>query len=78
MKVSMAEINKRANLIINQVSESGEIATIMKHGKPIAEIRPIPSQDVREDALAYLIALEPVKVEQPVEKAIKAGRKRGI
>jgi antitoxin (DNA-binding transcriptional repressor) of toxin-antitoxin stability system len=78
MKVSMAEINKRANLIINQVSESGEVATIMKHGKPIAEIRPIPSQGVREDALAYLTALEPVKVEQPVEKVIKAGRRRGI
>ena len=78
MKVSMAEINKRANLIINQVAESGEVATIMKHGKPIAEIRPIPSKDAREDALAYLIALEPVKVEQSVEKVIKAGRKRGI
>ncbi len=74
----MAEINKRANLIINQVSESGEVATIMKHGKPIAEIRPIPSQGVREDALAYLTALEPVKVEQPVEKVIKEGRRRGI
>jgi antitoxin (DNA-binding transcriptional repressor) of toxin-antitoxin stability system len=78
MKVSMAEINKRANLIINQVAESGEVAIIMKHGKPIAEIRPILSKDVREDALAYLIALEPVKVEQSVEKVIKAGRKRGI
>ena len=78
MKVSMAEINKKANLIINQVAESGEVATIMKRGKPIAEIRPIPPQDIKENALAYLIGLEPARVEQSVEKIIKAGRERGI
>ena len=78
MKVSMAEVNKKANLIINHVAESGEVAIIMKHGKPIAEIRPIPSQDARNDALAYLTGIEPVKVKQSVEKVVNQGRKRGI
>ena len=76
MKISMAEVNKKANLIINQVAESGEVAVIMKHGKPIAEIRPIRSDTVVSDALAYLAKVKPVKVEQSVDQVIELARKR--
>ena len=62
MKVSMAEVNKKANLIINQVAESGEVAVIFKRGKPIAEIRPVSSDASREKALEYLSNIKPIKV----------------
>ena len=78
MKVSMGEVNKKANLIINRVAESGESATIFKHGKPIAEIRPIPNAKDRDTALEYLIHLQPIKVKKAVSAVIEAGRRRGI
>ena len=78
MKISMAEVNKKANLIINHVAESGEVAVILKHGKPIAEIRPIRSDTVVTDALAYLAKLKPIKVERSVDEVIESGRKRGV
>jgi len=78
MKISMAEVNKKANLIINQVAESGEVAVILKHGKPIAEIRPIRSDTAVTDALAYLAKLKPIKVERSVGEVIESGRKRGV
>ena len=78
MKVSMAEVNKKANLIINRVAESGESATIFKHGKPIAEIRPIPNSNDRDAALEYLFNLQPIKVKKAVSAVIEAGRRRGI
>jgi len=78
MKVSMAEVNKKANLIINQVAESGEVAIILKHGKPIAEIRPVSCDDSKKKALAYLTNIKPIKVRKPVAQVIEAGRNRGI
>lgn len=78
MKVSMAEVNKKANTIINQVAQSGEVATIYKHGKPIAEIRPIHSNNARKNALAYLASIKPVKVSIALDDVIKEGHKRGI
>ncbi|MEM1156501.1 MAG: hypothetical protein AAGI44_20380 [Pseudomonadota bacterium] len=78
MKVSMVDINKKPNQIINKVVESGESAIIMKHGKAIAEIRPIANDARRRKAIDYLVSLEPVKVSTPLEDVIAAGRKRGI
>jgi antitoxin (DNA-binding transcriptional repressor) of toxin-antitoxin stability system len=78
MKVSMADVNKKGNMIINQVVESGEIAVIVKHGKPIAEIRPLLANDDRDRAIAYLASLEPVPVRTPLDQLIADGRKRGL
>lgn len=78
MKISMAEVNKKANLIINQVAETGEVAVILKHGKPIAEIRPIRSETLVTDALAYLARVKPIKVERSVDQVIESARKRGV
>ena len=78
MKVSMAEVNKKANLIINRVAESGEVAVILKHGKPIAEIRPVSTGNSKEQALAYLGSVRPIKVKKQVSQVIEKGRKRGV
>lgn len=78
MKVSMADVNKKGNTIINQVVESGEVAVILKHGKPIAEIRPLVQDGERGRAIEFLSALEPVAVTTPVDDVIQKGRKRGI
>ena len=78
MKVSMADVNKKANTIINQVAESGEVAIIYKHGKPIAEIRPIRPDEARSSALAYLAGIEPTPVDTPIDDAIEAGRRRSL
>jgi prevent-host-death family protein len=66
MQVSMAEVNKKANQIINRVAESGETVVIVKHGRPIAEIRPIANDEVRETALSYLTSVDLVTVEKSV------------
>ena len=78
MKVSMADVNRKGNKIINQVVETGEPAIIMKHGKPIAEIRPLPEQGDRDKAIAYLCGIEPVPVATPLDQVIADGRKRGL
>ena len=78
MKVSMTEVNKKANLIINRVAESGEVAVILKHGKPIAEIRPVSPGNSKEQALAYLGSVRPIKVKKQVSQVIEEGRKRGV
>ena len=78
MKVSMADVNKKGNMIVNQVVKSGEVAVIVKHGKPIAEIRPLTSDKTRDKAIDYLFQLEPVKVSKPLEQVIEDGRKRGL
>jgi len=78
MKVSMADVNKKGNMIINRVVESGEIAIIVKHGKPIAEIRPLPDAGGRDRAIDYLASLEPIKVATPLDQLIEEGRKRGL
>jgi len=78
MKVSMADVNKKGNMIINQVVETGEIAIIVKHGKPIAEIRPLPDSGGRDRAIDFLAALEPVQVTTSLDQLIEEGRKRGL
>ena len=78
MKVSMAEMNKKANQIVNQVAESGEVVVILKHGKPIAEIRPVSSENSKEKALAYLANIKPIRVKKSVAQVIEAGRNRGV
>ena len=40
MQVSMAELNINANAMINRIHSSGESASILKQGKPIAKILP--------------------------------------
>jgi antitoxin (DNA-binding transcriptional repressor) of toxin-antitoxin stability system len=78
MKVSMADVNKRGNMIINQVVDTGEPAIIVKHGRPIAEIRPLPGSAEREQALSFLSTLEPVVVSTSLEQVVEEGRKRGL
>ena len=78
MKVSMAEVNKKANLIINHVAESGEVAVILKHGKPIAEIRPVFCDDSKKRALAYLANIKPIKVGEPVARVIGAAHESRV
>lgn len=70
MKISMAEVNKKANLIINEVARSGESVIVVKHGKPIAEIRPIVDTSNRKGALDHLRQLQLVKVSQPLKSVI--------
>ena len=78
MKVSMADVNKKPNQIINQVVDSGEPAIILKHGKPIAEIRPLTENTGRDKAMDFLAQLEPVEVSTPLEEVIEQGRSRGL
>lgn len=78
MKVSMAEVNRNPNQIINRVVDYGEPAIVLKHGKPIAEIRPLPNYSERDKAIAYLSALNPKEVTAPLEHAIDEGRRRGL
>ncbi|MGI9288008.1 MAG: type II toxin-antitoxin system Phd/YefM family antitoxin [Pseudomonadales bacterium] len=74
----MAEVNKKANLIINEVARSGETVVIIKHGKPIAEIRPITDPSHRQEALRYLRNLTPISVDDSVESVIEQARQRGL
>ncbi len=74
----MADVNKKGNTIINEVVASGEIAIVVKHGKPIAEIRPIYQDGPSVEAISYLTGLTPVKVNQSVGDVLQEGRKRGI
>ena len=76
--VSMAELNKRANAIINKVVESGESITVYKHGKAVAEISSINESKVREDAIDYFLNNPPLKVTTPIDELIAEGRKRGV
>ena len=78
MKVTMVEINKQANKIVRQVVESGEPAVIMKHGKPIAEIRPIADHSERSQALDFLCSLQPVPVSVEPEELLAQARNRGV
>jgi antitoxin (DNA-binding transcriptional repressor) of toxin-antitoxin stability system len=78
MMVSMADVNRKPNRIINQVVDSGETAIVLKHGKPIAEIRPLSENTGCDKAIAFLSALEPVAVSTPLEQVIQEGRGRGL
>jgi len=78
MRVTMAELNKNVNSIINRAHSSGETVTILKHGKPIARILPIDDRSSIEGSLRYLNAIEPVEVPESVESVIDLGRKRGL
>jgi prevent-host-death family protein len=76
--VSMAELNKRANAIINEVVESGESVTVYKHGTAVAEIVSIEENKVREDAIEYFLNNPPLKVDTPIDEMIAEGRNRGL
>ena len=78
MKVTMVEINKQANQIVRQVVESGEPAVIMKHGKPIAEIRPLADPSERSRSLEFLCLLKPVRVNVEPEELLAEARSRGL
>ncbi len=78
MKVTMVEINKQANQIVRQVVDSGEPAVILKHGKPIAEIRPIADHSQRSQALDYLCSLQAVPVDITPEELLAEARNRGV
>jgi antitoxin (DNA-binding transcriptional repressor) of toxin-antitoxin stability system len=78
MKVNMSDINKRANLIVNQVAGSRESALIYKHGVPIAEIRPVPEVSDRRRALQYLSLLQPARVSTSLGEVIAKRRRRGV
>ncbi len=74
----MADVNRRPNEIIRRVVDSGESAIILKHGKPIAEIRPLPGTRERDRAIEFLSSLEPIAVGTPLEEVIEKGRIRGL
>ena len=78
MQVTMADLNKKANTIINQVAESGEAVTVYKHGKPIAEIRPYQDDTKTHQALDFLLGLEPIPVNDSLESVMEQGRNRGL
>ena len=78
VKVSMVEINRQASQIVNRVVESGEPAVIIKHGKPIAEIRPVIEDRQRALAMDFLFALKPVPVQQSPEQILNESRARGF
>lgn len=80
MKVTMVEMNKEANSIVNHVSKTGEPAIIYKHGKAIAEIRALDDNGATERDIAYqnLLRLQPVKVNESVDEVIAKGRQRGV
>jgi len=78
MHISMADLNKKANTIINQVAESGEAIVVYKHGKPIAEIRPFHDGSKTSQALDFLMSLEPVPVKESPESVLTQGRSRGL
>lgn len=74
----MVELNKNANSIINQAYSSGESVTILKHGKPIAQILPITDQSIADNALNYLSKIEPIDVQDSIDSVINQGQQRGI
>jgi len=78
MHVTMADLNKKANTIINQVAESGEAIVVYKHGKPIAEIRPYHDDSKTSRTLDYLMSLDPIPVKDSIESVLEQGRKRGL
>ena len=80
MKVTMAEINKEASSIVNQVSSTGESAVIYKHGRPVVEIRALSDvhTDRKNTAYRNLLRSRPVKVSEPIDQVIEKGRKRGV
>ena len=78
MKVTMGELNKNANSIINRAYSSGESVTILKHGKPIARILPIIDRSPVDDALTYLSKIKPVDVQDSIDSIIRKGRQHGI
>ena len=78
MQVTMAELNKNVNAIINRARSSGETVVVLKHGKPIAEISPIHSRAHVGEALRYLNAINPVTVPESIDSVIDKGRKHGI
>ncbi len=78
MKVTMAELNKSVNAIINHVRAAGETVTVVKHGKPIAEIKPLQDQVAVSEALNYLAAIKPVPVTDSIQDVIAEGRQRGL
>ena len=78
MQVTMGELNKNANSIINQAYSSGETVIILKHGEPIARILPINDSSAIEGALSYLTKIKPVDVQDSVDSVLKLGRQRGL
>ncbi len=78
MRVTMAELNKKANMIINKVAESGETAMVYKHGKPIAEIRPYEDGMKSDQALEFLLNLEPIAVNDSIESVLEKAHNRGL
>ncbi len=78
MIFSMADMNRKPNQIINRVVDSGEPAIVLKHGKPIAEIRPLLGNAGHDKAFAYLSTLEPVAVATPLEEVLREGRSHGL
>lgn len=78
MHITMVDLNKRANSIINQVAKTGETTIVYKHGKPIAEIRPYSDPARPTRAIDFLLSLEPTVVTESPESILEQGRQRGL
>lgn len=78
MRITMVDLNKKANSIINQVAKTGETTVVYKHGKPIAEIRPYSDPAQPNRALDFLLSLKPTVVTESPESVLEQGRQRGL
>ncbi len=78
MNITMSELNKKANTIVNQVVESNQPITVIKHGKAIAKIIPVNDHKIEEEAADYLLSNQPTKVDVSIDTMINSGRNRGI
>lgn len=78
MRITMVELNKKANSIINQVAKTGETTVVYKRGKPIAEIRPYSDPARPNRALDFLLNLEPTIVTESPESILEQGGQHGL
>jgi len=58
----LSEFRANASAMLDLV-EKGETVRIMRHGKPVADLVPVPAQEV--EAPSYLRPFEPLRYERP-------------
>jgi prevent-host-death family protein len=63
--VPLSEFRANASAMLDLV-EKGETVRIMRHGKPVADLVPVPPEAV--DAPSYLQPFEPLRYERPPSK----------
>jgi len=61
----LSEFRANASAMLDLV-EKGETVRIMRHGKPVADLVPVPPESV--ETPSYLQPFEPIRYEQPPSK----------